>query len=595
MAGYAYKNAQTTRVSRRSSLVNAAPPQLSLNIPNSSFSSASAASRSPMKTDSPVGNSGTLSNTLKYVPSSLTSVLTPKFSEFSDQAAETVSDFFETPFGRKLSIFAKQYFNYVRLFCVLWLILIWYGERTYPYNALKSCHWNTWETWEGNTGPTRVAVLTDPQLVDAHTYPGRPRVLQKVTEYISDLYLRRNWVNMNILLDSDANVFMGDLFDGGRNWTNTDWQQEFVRFSGIFNKPAYKKTIMSLPGNHDIGFGNTLIYPALQRFRMFFGDPSSSHVIGNHTFVFLDTISLMNTNNKTINSEPEEFLQNLVTTPEFDAYPRILLTHVPLYRSIEVSCGPHRERKREPQISYSQGEQYQTLVTPEISDWVLQYVRPSVVFSGDDHDACYVQHNYTIERQDNTREQKKADEYTVKSPSMAMGVSKPAVQLLSLVNPPSHQAGHTTPSYGNGNTYQTSLCFMPHPFYAIILYAISALFTLTVILIVNFLPAVFPPVVRQVLNKHKRSRSYFQPVSTLYSPAVAFGHPLMPTYEDMLDGKSSSATDTDKRPNMDTTLLRARRMVKDPKIWMGIATDVAVVSGCTLCFFLFLGWSIYRN
>lgn len=55
--------------------------------------------------------------------------------------------------------------------------------------------------------PTHIALIADPQLIDAHTYPGRNYVLERITESVVDYYLRRNWVNINGQLDPDANIF----------------------------------------------------------------------------------------------------------------------------------------------------------------------------------------------------------------------------------------------------------------------------------------------------------------------------------------------------------------------------------------------------
>jgi hypothetical protein len=50
--------------------------------------------------------------------------------------------------------------------------------------------------------------------------------------------------------------------------------------------------IASLPGNHDLGFGNGIQEPVRDRFESFFGNPNRVDVIGNHTFVSVDTPSL---------------------------------------------------------------------------------------------------------------------------------------------------------------------------------------------------------------------------------------------------------------------------------------------------------------
>lgn len=73
--------------------------------------------------------------------------------------------------------------------------------------------------------------------------------------------------------------------------------------------------------------------------------------------------------------------------------PRVLLTHVPLWRPQTASCGPLR--KNSPQIPDSQGFSYKCLVAPHLSRRIIDDVRPVYVFSGDDHDQCVVLHSST--------------------------------------------------------------------------------------------------------------------------------------------------------------------------------------------------------
>lgn len=583
MATYAYRNPQTTRVSRRASLVGSQAPELHLSIPDS-FSSASSPLRPP---------SSSTSRSVLYVPTSFAATLTPSLSTFSDKVAAKASEYIDNPGSRwslDVAINLLKRVHYVHILCFIWVVLIWFGERTYPYNSLRACSWNQWEDWPELSRPARVVLVSDPQIVDTHTYPGRPRILQALTEYMTDLYLRRNWVYINDILDADANFFIGDLFDGGREWGEREWHKEFKRFGKIYTKPPYKKTIMSLPGNHDIGFGNTIVYPAFQRFHMFFGDSSSTHVIGNHTFVLLDTISLMNSENATIYGAPQNFIQDISSLDSFEEYPRILLTHVPLFRDPSLSCGPHRESKKP--IPFVRGLQYQTMISPEVSDWVLRSTKPSVVFSGDDHDSCYVKHDYTAEIAGAQR-QRHADEYTVKSASMAMGVARPAVQLLSLHNEQSAIVGTA-----QGETFQTEICYMPNPFYAIILYALFAIFSLTIILVVNFLPPLFPPLLRNILSKRPWPSSQY---SILESPRISYGHtPVLPTYaeeDEFLESRKSPSfsapSPIDRKLQSKNTIWRAKRMMRQKRKWATILLDVVTIIIIGAGFFMFLAASIY--
>jgi hypothetical protein len=100
--------------------------------------------------------------------------------------------------------------------------------------------------------------------------------------------------------------------------------------------------------------------------------------------------------------------------------PLILLSHIPLYRFPNSSCGPLRERGSIPAV---RGNGYQTQLSLETSRMLLEEFRPSLIFSGDDHDYCEYTHTFGGEH---------VPEVTVKSLSIAMGIRQPGFQLLSL-------------------------------------------------------------------------------------------------------------------------------------------------------------------
>ena len=121
------------------------------------------------------------------------------------------------------------------------------------------------------------------------------------------------------MLYPDTIFFLGDLFDGGREWaTRTTvspeqqyrkygddfWLNEYRRFGNIFfrhwadggleprpGQPG-RKLISSLPGNHDLGFARGVQGPVRDRFNAYFGDGNRIDVIANHTFVSIDSVSL---------------------------------------------------------------------------------------------------------------------------------------------------------------------------------------------------------------------------------------------------------------------------------------------------------------
>lgn len=151
---------------------------------------------------------------------------------------------------------------------------------------------------------------------------------------ITDNYMRRSYSQLQKQLHPDTVFFLGDLFDGGREWKTYRgdfedpawnrrpksevghakkwkkkygqefWLREYMRFNKLFvnswnlggSEPGRgqrgRKLITSLPGNHDFGFGSEVKVPARDRFGAYFGDVNRVDVVANHTFVSLDTLSL---------------------------------------------------------------------------------------------------------------------------------------------------------------------------------------------------------------------------------------------------------------------------------------------------------------
>jgi ethanolamine phosphate phosphodiesterase len=382
--------------------------------------------------------------------------------------------------------------------------------------------------------------------------------------------------------------FLGDLFDGGREWKtargNTAdpawangmrpsgeaayvqtwgkrygedfWLHEYDRFGRIFYKfwgiggdearPAQRgrKIISSLPGNHDLGFGAQIKVSVRDRFEAFFGEGNRVDVVGNHTIVSVDTVSLSAGSSEhatpEITQPVEDFLSRVqalkrkavarelslqaghenvlqfshvvedldradfthIPTPDPGQqsadFPTILLTHVPLYRGPGTPCGPHRERwpptpppkgQTSPvdpddrnSISLSAGYQYQNVIGESDSVRVVSTIGNVVsVFSGDDHDYCDIVH---------PSNKNNAREITVKSMSWAMGVRRPGFLMLSMWNPvgpdgePLHSL-HTGHGAGPApsSTLESHLCLLPDQLGIFIRYGSLLAITLFALLI----------------------------------------------------------------------------------------------------------------
>lgn len=389
---------------------------------------------------------------------------------------------------------ARFQYKIVLFTLCLWLITINYLERSYIKSTIKKCDWSKWENWQSQ--PHRIALFADPQIMDDHSYPGRPALINYLSKKWIDNYHRRNWEYVNYYLDSDSVIFLGDLFDGGRNWDNGYWYDEFKRFNSIYHKIPDKQIIMSVPGNHDIGFGETVEVRALERFKAFFGQTSSVYEIGNHTVVLLDTISLSDFGNEFVTKDPQSIMDRLAPLNPNDP-PRILMTHVPLFRDPAThDCGPLRESNKK--FPIMKGVQYQTVIDHNLSQEILSKIRPKISFSGDDHDYCRILHTYG--------EQNTAEEITVKSCSMNMGIKRPAIQLLSLNTNEKQNI--------KDKTYQTEMCYLPDPYFTLKTYLFTAVLSL-LIFVIKFLSPKTWTILSNNVNKLLPNDSLTLPVTDI--------------------------------------------------------------------------------
>ncbi|RKF53569.1 Cell division control protein 1 [Golovinomyces cichoracearum] len=519
--------------------------------------------------------------------------------QMSDRYSSLCTTFNSRSYARKIVQYLNKHNFWNRLltlphFCIaFWIVLLLWGEVWVFRSNVKQCDWSRWEIWPKNASPHHLILLADPQLIDPHSYPSRPWPLDRLTITHTDVYLKRSYTSLLKILRPDTIIFLGDLFDGGREWKtyrsnlkdvswsdnqrpsserpyvkewatryNEDfWLDEYDRFGRIFYKfwnlgglhpgpwQRGKKIISSLPGNHDLGFGDHIKISIRDRFQAYFGEGNRVDVIGNHTFVSVDSVSLSASGSSSDVTEIikpiDDFLANVQTmkrrvvarelgfmagkesliryphkieelasanfsdlpaldpgsgSPEF---PTILLTHVPLYREPGTPCGPQREHwpptvsvkgKSNPilsdernAISISRGYQYQNVLSPDDSIRLLSSIgNVSSVFSGDDHDYCEVVH---------TADKNNVREITVKSISWAMGIRRPGFLLLSMWNPvdgsgrPLNEfpSGSDTRIYQTPLTTKSHLCLLPDEIGILITYLCFIILTLATLILHSIL------------------------------------------------------------------------------------------------------------
>ncbi|KAG0278167.1 hypothetical protein BGZ95_004557, partial [Linnemannia exigua] len=175
-------------------------------------------------------------------------------------------------------------------------------------------------------------------------------------------------------------------------------------------------------GNHDVGFGDTLIRSSMVRYKRVFGSVNYEVNVGNHSLVVLDTLAL-SSRVPSIRDESQKLLNHI--KQEQPSLPRILFTHVPLHRLDTTFCGKARETAQ--LIMDRGGEQFQNMVNSSLSREILESVQPDMVFSGDDHDWCEIAHP--------TIGGNFVPEVTARTFSFAQGIQRPSFVMMTLFNP----------------------------------------------------------------------------------------------------------------------------------------------------------------
>ncbi|OAQ30671.1 Metallo-dependent phosphatase, partial [Linnemannia elongata AG-77] len=268
-----------------------------------------------------------------------------------------------------------------------------------------------------------IVIIADPQLTDWYSYKQTGLALW-LTEFYTDLFMRKSFARLHRRLQPDMVLFLGDLLDGGRETVAGHdrgvYEKNKHRFLDKVRQDG-KSARLYVAGNHDVGFGDTLVRQAMKRYKGDFGSVNYEIKVGNHSLVVLDTLSL-SSNITSIREESRGFLARM--EQEKSKEPRLLFTHVPLFRPETTSCGEAREAQQ--LILDRNGEQYQNMVNASLSREILRKVQPDMVFSGDDHDWCEMGHSL---------DGRLTPEVTLPTFSFAQGIKQPGFVVLSLYNP----------------------------------------------------------------------------------------------------------------------------------------------------------------
>ncbi|KAK8930605.1 hypothetical protein KSP39_PZI016829 [Platanthera zijinensis] len=410
--------------------------------------------------------------------------------------------------------------------CCAWVLTILYGELIAYWVPLWTCSWPQLEEDLSSSSSidrteVKVAIVADPQLMDRTSLSLAPKSLALETaKFYTDLYMRRSFRSSILPFKPNLVIFLGDHFDGGPYLADQEWKESYNRFKHIFGLEAHGRysdiQVYYLSGNHDIGYSNfhtqhpelpepgwTLSMPlssweiptiishnsqpeyepsfpqssplatqglpepvakmqVIQRYEKEFGARNYRFSAGKLDFIVVDAQTLDGPKQGKETFLSWQFIKNISQADTVT--PRVLLTHIPLYRPNDSLCGPHRSSSIINQrVSYAppdQGIKYQNYLTKDTSDSLLHFIKPTLVLSGHDHDQCMVTHSTDFGS---------IVEHTLGTISWQQGNLYPSFMLLTA------RDSNTT---GSTNPVSTNLCFLPMQTHIYIWYLFQFAFTL---------------------------------------------------------------------------------------------------------------------
>ncbi|CAN1317328.1 Uncharacterized protein C630.12 [Linum perenne] len=373
----------------------------------------------------------------------------------------------------------KQYHKLTAVLCVVWMASILYGEMlAFWIPSLFSCSWPHHSPSSSSIREeVRIAVLTDPQLMDRTSHPTLPKSLLGMAQFYTDIYMRRAFFSSVLPLKPNVILFLGDYFDGGPDLSDAEWQDSLHRLKHVFDLDAKLRDsnipVFFIPGNHDVGYSsiNSHKPEVLRRYEKEFGNRNFWFAIGKMEFIAVDAQTLDGTPQSEITSKAWEFVKNV--SEGNDLMPKILLTHIPLYRPDNTYCGPLRKSPIINQVAiyilYLHLSLYQNYVTEDSSNKLLNSIKPVLVLSGHDHDQCTVLHD---------SKSGPVSEHTVGTISWQQGNLYPSFMLLSIADYSTNRSLPITKE-----ALKTHICFLPVQIHIYIWYLLLFKLTLCALLL----------------------------------------------------------------------------------------------------------------
>ncbi|KAK7692931.1 hypothetical protein QCA50_004572 [Cerrena zonata] len=324
----------------------------------------------------------------------------------------------------------------IRTLQVVWLLLVvWFEYGSFHY-SLWDCRWPDASFTRGSHA-SHVIVIDDARV------RFRPRsfrrALDAIRYHLYHLTLRKNW-SFASNLRPDVIVFLGDMLSSGYRIDDEQEYASYVQeFKSIFQMDKSTEVYFA-PGNEDVGLRVDWQTASIARshYTRHFGPLNGWVPVSNHTFVILDAPGMAEEDYQRAEKSLEydewqpkpdgaiEFIKSISASqvPNDATHPVVLFSHIPLARPELANCGPLREKGT---IHRGIGLNYQNTFGKKTTEFLIEELRPYLIFSGDDRDYCEYTH-----RDGNSPGGVR--EVTVKSFSPVQYIKYPGFHLLSVVD-----------------------------------------------------------------------------------------------------------------------------------------------------------------
>lgn len=222
-----------------------------------------------------------------------------------------------------------------------------------------------------------------------------------------------------------------------------------------------------LAGNHDIGYAafHSHMPEVIKRYEKAFGARYYQFTAGKVDFIAIDALTLDGHPQNDVTSATWDFVKNV--SKHSSSNPRVLLTHIPLYRPDQTACGPYRSssiiNQRINRAAQDNEILYQNYITENGTNDLLDSIKPALILSGHDHDQCTVIHKSKYGS---------VKEHTLGTISWQQGNLFPSYMLLSASNLVLLDGSKPE------NAISTKVCFLPVQTYIYIWYLLLFVMTL---------------------------------------------------------------------------------------------------------------------